>query len=75
MAAFLPRGEQIAWALKGLKVSGAPSPPRTDRQGAPVRRKRKRRGEGEEEAGEALMAVREVGFRGVCGGDGVNYGV
>ncbi len=24
----LPCGEQIAWALKGLKVSGVPSPPR-----------------------------------------------
>lgn len=27
-----PCGEQIAWALKGLKVSGVPSPPRTDQQ-------------------------------------------
>lgn len=34
----LPSSEPIAWALKGLKVSGAPSPPRTDRQGPPARR-------------------------------------
>lgn len=33
-----PRGKRIAWALKGLKVSGAPSPPRTDRLGPPARR-------------------------------------
>lgn len=30
-----PGGKRTAWALKGLKMSGAPSPPRTDRDYQP----------------------------------------
>lgn len=33
-----PCCEQIAWALKGLTVSGVPSPPRTGRQGFAAQR-------------------------------------
>lgn len=33
-----PCGEEIVWALKGLKVSGVPSPPQTDCLGLPARR-------------------------------------
>lgn len=33
-----PCGEEIVWALKGLKVSEAPSPPQTDRLEPPARR-------------------------------------
>ena len=77
-----PCGELRAWALKGLKVSGVPSPPRTDREGPSARRT------GEDEGGRgvagleagclALMVVGEVGLKGVCGGvqrgGRVNYG-
>lgn len=48
-----PSGEQIAWALKGLKVSGVPSPPRTDQQGPPAWRT----GEDEEAGGGGVVGL------------------
>lgn len=48
-----PCGEQIAWAIKGLKVSGVPSPPQTGRRGPSARRT----GEDEEEGGRDVAGL------------------
>lgn len=48
-----PCGEEIVWALKGLKVSEVPSPPQTDRLGPPARRT----GENEEAGSRGVVRL------------------